>query len=650
MNHKGIYWLGSWMTILSLAIFTLPYSDLRRTDGIVPSKPPALVRIDLANEAELGPLADAGIEVYAQLYTPTGGVYLLMPAEESQQDDLARQGYVPRVIDADASGANYYLLYGLPEDLQRAGDLVEILLVEGRQAVARAQEQPAERLASLGIKTLPLHLQRLVAPASPKAPLLPSSVTPNPSVEAMLSLVDSDTLYTQVGNLSGQWPVNISGSPYRLYTRYTYTDIPIKKATRYAYEYFQSLGLPSGYDYYYISGYEKRNVLAEQVGLAQPGRIFLLTAHLDSYSGSYSYSLAPGADDNASGSAALMHIADILSHYDFACTLRYALFTGEEQGMIGSNAYAADVFAAGEDVEAVLNMDMLAYNTPGTRPKIELHTRPGNVNDLAIANLFADVIPAYQINLVPMILQDGETFSDHSSFWQRGYPAILAIEDWNDHTPYYHTTNDRLGTINMGYYTEFVKAALATFAHMGCLLEGRLAGTVRDLDSSDPLPGVSVQVKTGGQTVLTTNTGADGKYSGHLPPGDYTVVFSALDYQVKSIENVHIAHDQTTQLNTSLQPCTWLKGASVDSSPFWPQIGETVTFTATLGAGQTPVSYSWNFGDGQSGNGQSITHFYSAQGGYLASMTASNACGVPATVFRLVPVEVELYYLPMVSK
>jgi Zn-dependent M28 family amino/carboxypeptidase len=105
---------------------------------------------------------------------------------------------------------------------------------------------------------------------------------------------------------------------------------------------------------------------------------------------------------------------------------------------------------------------MLGYSTPGSRSTST--ARPGNGNDYAIADLFAQAVGAYGINLVPQIVDDGLSFSDHSPFWNYGYPALLAIEDWNDHTPYYHTTNDQLENLNLPYYTDAVKAALATFA------------------------------------------------------------------------------------------------------------------------------------------------------------------------------------------
>ncbi len=181
-------------------------------------------------------------------------------------------------------------------------------------------------------------------------------------------------------------------------------------------------------------------MIAEQPGLTEPGKIYLLIAHIDdtSYVNGNPMTLAPGADDNASGSAAVMHIASILSQYDFGCTLRYALVSGEEQGLYGSYAYATEVYNNHDNLLGVLNLDMLGYNTTGSAPTVELDTRQyssQNAGDLAIANLFKDAVSAYSIQLTPYILKSGETGSDHASFWDYDYPAILAIEDWDDHTP-----------------------------------------------------------------------------------------------------------------------------------------------------------------------------------------------------------------------
>jgi hypothetical protein len=160
--------------------------------------------------------------------------------------------------------------------------------------------------------------------------------------------------------------------------------------------------------------------------------------------------------------------ADIMSQYTWHYTLRFALWTGEEQGLYGSYYYARRSHQAGEDIVGVLNLDMIAYNTQGSQKDMDLHAdAAGMPSTMELAQLVVDVINAYNLDLVPNIWEDGLTASDHSSFWNYGYTAILAIEDWDDFTPFYHTSSDLLQTLDMSFYVEFVKASVATFAHMG---------------------------------------------------------------------------------------------------------------------------------------------------------------------------------------
>ena len=463
----------------------------------------------------------------------------------------------------------------------------------------------------------------------------------------MLGQVSSDKLYNYVGGLSGEWAVPIDGSAYTIATRYTWASTPIQKATRYTHDFFQSLGLPTDYDYYFISGVERRNVMAQQIGVGQPSRIILLTAHMDSYSTSSPLALAPGADDNASGSAAVMHIAEILRNYQFDCTLRYVLFTGEEQGLVGSYYYAEDVYNLGEDIEGVLNLDMIAYNNLGG-PSIELHTRPGNASDLAIANLFSNAVDAYQINLDPYILQDGESFSDHASFWEFGFPAILAIEDWNDHTPDYHQATDILSTLDISYYTNFTRAALATLAHMGCLREGSLTGRVTDAASGQPLAGAIVRADLGAGQSWQTTTQADGNYQFALFPGLYQVDAQATLHKPASFSNVQVNINQNTTQNFALQPCANFTQVNFSFNPLAPGIGQPVAFSASASGGAP--GYSWNFGDGGSSSGQSVNHTFNAMGVFSVTLTITNAC-TPTSISRLVPVGLNFsFYYPQVMR
>lgn len=552
-NHLSRFFtVRTTIILLSILVLSILSAASLVSAGPEKAESPALVRIEINGRSDIEKLAAAGLSIYAQLYTPQGKLYLLASVDALQAHELRRAGYSLRVLDPDSRDASYYLLYGLPTELSQVENYISLLDVEGRQAVARLAPEDVPNVSEAGIMYTPLVLHPLVVPRAETAPSLPASITPNPLVQNMVDQVDSDKLFYFVGGLSGEWSVLVNDSPYLISTRYTYATVPIKRATRYTYEFFQSIGLPTGYDTYWLGELEKRSVIAEQAGITQPERIFLLIAHLDSTSQA-PYDLAPGADDNASSSSGLMAIAEILSQYNFGCTLRYVLFTGEEQGFYGSRDYAANVHSVGDNIEAVLNLDMLGYNTPGTSPTIELHTRPDNQNDLSIANLLAESIAAYEINLNPLILQDGKSFSDHSSFWEYGYPAIMAIEDWSDHTPHYHKSSDQLETLNMLYYTEFVKAAIATFAHMGCLLQAELSGTIVDATSGNPLHGAAVQATLDDGSRWSTNTLADGTYHLTLVPGNYQVWAGAPFYLSQTSAEIAIANDQSVSQDFLLQ-------------------------------------------------------------------------------------------------
>ena len=639
--------------LLSVCVLVLPGWMEAAQEPPAQMGGPALIEVEIGDEAGLEALVPLELPVYTRLYSPQGDVSLIAAADAELQQALIQRGYTLHVLDPSIQGASYYLLLGQPEILRLAQEVTDILLIEGRQAIARPDPDKLAELVEMGIGLTPLVPWPLEASApGSEAPLSPDIVTFDPLVQEMVSQVRSQALYNLVGSLSGEWEVTISGAPYTIATRFTYTDVPMKKATRYAYEYFQALGLPSGFDTYSFGEAEKRNVIAEQTGLTDPDKIVLLIAHLDSTShvNGNPNVFAPGADDNASGSAALMHIAEILRQYDFGCSLRYALFTGEEQGFYGSKHYAEYVKSLGLNILGVLNLDMLGYNTPGSPATIELHTRPGISEDLVIAETFYEVIPTYSINLIPSILPDGEGFSDHAPFWNRGYPAILAIEDWADHTPYYHKTQDQLESLNFSYYTEFTKAALATFAHMGCLLEGQLSGTVKDSASNAGLGGATVEAWQDGNLVRSTTTLPDGTYQLALQPGSYTIQISALDHLSATYQSIPANHSETTRLNASLQPCVFIKDLKINLSNHLPQVSESVDFTASVSAGEAPINFHWDFGDEAAADGAIAAHAYSNRGGYLVKLRAENACGAPQSVGATVFVDVDLFYIPISMK
>lgn len=385
-------------------------------------------------------------------------------------------------------------------------------------------------------------------------------LSPSPLVQGMINQVNQDTLLEELKGLSGEQPVTVGGSSYTFATRFSYADEAIQKATQYAYERFSKNELTVSYFNYSMSGDpDHRNVIAEQPGSTQPSCVYILSAHLDdTVQGGNPYNYAPGADDNASGSVAVLTAADILSQYTFTCTLRYVLFTGEEQGMYGSAAYADYVSGQGEDLRGVLNLDMIAYNSD-TNPVIELHTRhsgtTGGSADLVLAQQWVNVVSTYALPLMTEIVKDAEPYSDHASFWGNGYPAVLGIEDYDDFNPYYHKNTDVVANCDMDYYTAIVKSALASAAHLagplGVASPGSLSGQITDLTSGLEIEGAVVKAQLGSQ-VWTASSGTDGTYTMSLWPGDYMVSIQASGYFPRYLNGIIVSANQNTPLDVAL--------------------------------------------------------------------------------------------------
>ena len=284
---------------------------------------------------------------------------------------------------------------------------------------------------------------------------------PHPFVQGILNQVDIGVAYEYLRDLTGEQAAIIEGQPYTIITRHTDSGEPVEKATQYVAEHLDALGL--AVELHTWQDGRPPNVIAEIPGETHPEEIFIICAHLDDMPGG---GVAPGADDNASGVAAVLVAADVLSRYRWDSTLRFALWTGEEQGVLGSIAYAERAYNVGEEIAGVLNLDMIGYNSKGSSPDIDLHACRNVAYSLSYAYLFVNVIDAYGLDLVPQVFGYCVEYSDHASFWMYDYPAILGIEDDDDFNPYYHTIQDTILKMDKTYYGDFVRAAVGTFAHM----------------------------------------------------------------------------------------------------------------------------------------------------------------------------------------
>lgn len=203
------------------------------------------------------------------------------------------------------------------------------------------------------------------------------------------------------------------------------------------------------------------NIIAEKPGASIPDEIVIICGHYDSIS-LQPYVLAPGADDNGTGTAATLTAARVLADEHFERTIRFIAFSGEEQGLRGSQAYAQQAAAIGENIIGVINLDMIGYvdSAPGDLEVI------GNAISTSLVDLFIECGETYTSLETNRLINGNITASDHSPFWVQGYPAMLGIEDYPVQYPDYHSINDTVDKVTPAFMTESTRAAVATIAHL----------------------------------------------------------------------------------------------------------------------------------------------------------------------------------------
>jgi hypothetical protein len=275
------------------------------------------------------------------------------------------------------------------------------------------------------------------------------------------------------------------------------------------------------------------NVVAERTGTTRPDDIVILIGHLDDLPSS---GPAPGADDNASGSAMVLAAAEAMACYEFEATVRFILVTGEEQGLHGSSAVADTMVADGESPIAVLNGDMIGWEGDGT-PTVEDLDVNYNAASEWLATLFTEVAADYGTGLaVNAFSCPSMTYSDHAPFWAEGWSALCGITDNHGFCgqagtyPDYHEDTDTIANCGPGgpaFFGAAVRTYAATAAHLATptvrvadapsALSATPAGTNRiDLDWTPAGPQATHEVRRtpGGcsapwpSTVIASTTGA----------------------------------------------------------------------------------------------------------------------------------------------
>ena len=168
-----------------------------------------------------------------------------------------------------------------------------------------------------------------------------------------------------------------------------------KAAQEYIEDFFAGLGLDDVFVQDFDGGSD--NVVGILHGATRPERIHVIGAHHDSVGNEGPEGPAPGADDNASGTAAVLEAARAIAGSGVrpAETIAFALFSGEENGMTGSQAFVDGFLESGETFVDMICLDVIGYVKPGTLPDLSVTSSSFPPQIFALIEYLGEVAAAY---------------------------------------------------------------------------------------------------------------------------------------------------------------------------------------------------------------------------------------------------------------
>ena len=255
----------------------------------------------------------------------------------------------------------------------------------------------------------------------------------------------------------------------------------LKQAENYIANQLVSFGYNVEFQNYSVLDKTANNIIATKTGSHRPKEIIIVGAHYDTC-------FNPGADDNASAVAGLLELARSMSVRQTNCTIKFIAFVNEEPPFfktenMGSSVYVRYAKEKMEDIKAVIILEMIGYYTdePNSQrypPFFGLfYPNKGNfitvVGNFSCRGLVRKVVLSFKKqtlfpieSVVTFSFVPGIDFSDHWSFWQEGYPAVMITDTAFYRNPNYHSSADTYETLNYESLAEVAKGLNAVLIEL----------------------------------------------------------------------------------------------------------------------------------------------------------------------------------------
>lgn len=264
--------------------------------------------------------------------------------------------------------------------------------------------------------------------------------------------------------------------------RHIWNPAALQAAADYVEKTFALAGYQVGKQEFTVYNRSTYNLEAELPGQTSPSDIIVVGAHYDTVFDS------PGANDNASGVAALLELARLLRHERFQRSIRFVAFTNEEPPFyfsenMGSRRYAMRSREKNENIAAMLSVETVGYYSE--LPASQQYPFPLSIFYPARADFIAFVGNTASRKLVRQSIESfrrtaklpseglaapgfitGVGWSDHWSFWKAGYPAIMITDTAFFRYAPYHTPNDTPEKLDYEKMTLLVQGLAAVIADL----------------------------------------------------------------------------------------------------------------------------------------------------------------------------------------
>lgn len=281
---------------------------------------------------------------------------------------------------------------------------------------------------------------------------------------------------------------------------------------------FAQAGLQTDRQPWTFVGYTAENMIGRIPGTTDETATLFNSGHFDTVINT------PGADDNGSSIAAMLEVMRVLAPYHYEKSIRFLAFDLEEAGLLGSAQYVLSGLEDWEQVDGLINFEMIGYRTdqvntqslptgfnllfPDVTDSVAADSNRGNFilnvanttsHDLKLA--FDAAAATYVPDLRELSLEAPGNAqiapdlrrSDHASFWDAGYPALMITDGADTRYPWYHHPNDTLENLDFRFMKQVTQTATATLAELaGIQHSGVVTGGNFTLDLPVSIPSPEV--------------------------------------------------------------------------------------------------------------------------------------------------------------